>query len=205
VLKLVIATRNAHKTREIQDLLGESFTVHDLSHRSDVPEIVESGGTFRENATIKALTVSGLTPELVIADDSGLEVDLLDGEPGVFSARYAGRNPTSQANIEKLLAALRHKAGFRSEFGSARFRCVIVLAQAGRIISTVEGIVEGSIVDPPRGTGGFGYDSIFQPIGYDKTFGELDSDTKNRMSHRARAIAALRPHLLRVREMRPKG
>jgi XTP/dITP diphosphohydrolase len=195
-VSLLVATRNVHKTREIRDLLGESFTVRDLSDRMNVPKTVENGSTFEENAIAKALAVSALTPEfLVMADDSGLEVDLLGGAPGVLSARYAGDNATSQANIEKLLAELREKVGDQPEFGSARFRCVIVLARAGHIIATGQGTVEGSIVDPPRGTKGFGYDPVFQPAGYDKTFGELPSETKNTLSHRFRAIESLRRHL----------
>lgn len=198
---LLLATRNVHKTREIQQLLGDSFVVRDLSDRSDVPEIVESGRTFAENAVIKAQAISRISDDLVLADDSGLEVDLLDGAPGVLSARYAGEHATDLQNVEKLLRELRGKPG---ETWTARFRCVMALAGTDRSVATVDGVIEGTIVEPPRGRNGFGYDPVFQPIGYGKTFGELDCQTKNQMSHRARAVAALRPHLLRFREMRLK-
>ena len=192
---LIVATRNAHKTREIQELLGDSFRVTDLSGRADLPQIMEDGTTFTENASLKALTVSRTCDDLIMADDSGLEVDALDGAPGVFSARYAGNKATNQQNIEKLLNELRSRKATGNNPGTARFRCSIVLARAGRFIHAVEGVVEGTIIDPPRGTGGFGYDPIFQPSGYDKTFGELPAETKNRISHRARAIEALRGYL----------
>jgi XTP/dITP diphosphohydrolase len=195
VLEVVLATRNVHKTREIQDLLGESFIVNDLSTREDLPEVLENGRTFAENAIIKAQAVSRMVDGLVLADDSGLEVDLLDGAPGVFSARYAGDDATDLENIEKLLGALRQKADKRNKEWTARFRCVLALARGDQTVATVDGVIEGIIVEPPRGHGGFGYDPIFQPVGYDRTFAELGAGVKNRISHRARAIVALRPHL----------
>lgn len=195
-MKLLLATRNPHKTREIQQLLGDSFIVRDLSHRNDVPEIVESGRTFSENAIIKAQAISRISDDLVLADDSGLEVDLLDGAPGVFSARYAGEHATDLQNIEKLLRDLHGRRGKAGHIWTARFRCVMALVRRDRSVSTVDGVVEGAIVEPPRGHGGFGYDPIFQPAGYNQTFAELDPETKNQISHRARAIAALRSHLL---------
>ncbi len=194
-MSLIVATRNAHKTREIQELLGDSFRVTDLSGRPDIPEIAEDGATFIENARIKALTVSRTCDDLVMADDSGLEVDALAGAPGVFSARYAGNKATNQQNIQKLRNELQIRSASGNNLRTARFRCSIVLALAGRFIHAVEGVVEGIIIDPPRGTGGFGYDPIFQPSGYDETFGELPAETKNRISHRAHAIEALRDHL----------
>jgi XTP/dITP diphosphohydrolase len=191
----MIATRNAHKTREIQNLLGDLFAVHDLSGRQNVPEVVESGRTFAENAIIKARTISRMSNDLILADDSGLEVDLLDGAPGVLSARYAGDHATDLQNIEKLLGELHARTAKEGKGWSARFRCVMALARGDRIVATADGVIEGVIVEPPRGHGGFGFDPIFQPIGYDKTFAELGSAIKNQISHRARAIAALRPHL----------
>ena len=196
--KLVIATLNAHKTREIQQLLGTSFEVRDLSTLPDLPEIIENGATFAENAKIKALAVSRAYPGLVMADDSGLEVDAMDGAPGIRSARYAGEKATDQQNIEKLLQELGDRAPSRSDPRTARFRCVMVLARDGKFIRTVEGMVTGRIVEASRGTGGFGYDPIFQPDGYDKTFGELPAETKNRISHRARAVQNLRDYLSAV-------
>ena len=185
---LIVATRNTHKTSEIRKLLGPSFSILDLSTRADWPEIIENGATFTENACLKALAISRVCQDLVLADDSGLEVDALDGAPGIFSARYAGEPATDQQNIAKLLQAL---VSLRSGVQTARFRCVIAVARQGKIIHTAEGCVEGTISDRPRGTGGFGYDPVFQPAGYDKTFGELPAETKNQISHRARALRAL--------------
>ena len=193
--RLLLATRNAHKTREIGEILGADFEVIDLSTRPEIPETVESGTTFGENAIIKALAVSEKYDGLVVADDSGLEVDAMDGAPGVRSARYAGEKATDQQNIEKLLQELRDCAPSESDPRTARFRCVMVLARDGKFIRTVEGMVAGTIVEAPRGTGGFGYDPVFQPDGYDKTFGELAAETKNRISHRARAVQNLRAYL----------
>ena len=194
-MHLLLATRNRHKTREFQELLGKTFTVRDLSDRNDVPGILESGHTFAENAIIKAKAVARICDGIILADDSGLEVDLLDGAPGVLSARYAGEKATDLQNIEKLLRELHRRSSQPGETWTARFRCVIALARPDGSICTVDGVVEGTIVEPPRGDNGFGYDPIFQPIGYHQTFGELGSETKNRISHRARAIEALRRHL----------
>jgi XTP/dITP diphosphohydrolase len=190
-----VATRNSHKTRELRELLGNAFALEDLTAHPEMPEISETGVTFEENATIKALAISKLWPELVLADDSGMEVDALGGAPGVFSARYAGENATDKLNVEKLLNELKHKEPGVGGLPTARFRCVIALARSGRLIHSVEGVVEGNIVEHPRGTAGFGYDPIFQPEGYDKTFGELSAAIKNQISHRARAAAALRDYL----------
>lgn len=200
---LFIATRNAHKTREIEDLLGRSFTVTDLSGRTDWPQILEDGLTFADNARRKAIAISERHDQLVMADDSGLEVDALGGAPGVFSARYAGEEATDRQNIEKLLTELRQVAPREGDLKSARFRCSIALAHAGKIIHEVDGTVQGVIVDPARGSGGFGYDPIFQPTGYDKTFGELSAEVKNQISHRAAALNALRPFLATVRWEQP--
>ena len=188
--KLLIATRNSHKTRELRELLGSDFELEDLTAYPDVPETAETGSTFEENATIKALALSGHSPELVMADDSGLEVDVLQGEPGIYSARYAGAKASDQQNIEKLFHELCRRDP-NGKMRAARFRCVIALAQKGNIICAVEGKVEGTIIDPPRGAGGFGYDPVFQPSGYSQTFGELEAAVKNTISHRARAVRAL--------------
>jgi XTP/dITP diphosphohydrolase len=190
VIPLLVATRNAHKTREIQEILGHEFEGRDLAAYPEIPEAIETGKTFQENATIKALAASGKCSGLVVADDSGLEVDALDGAPGIYSARYAGDNATARDNIEKLLTELKRRKVPTTE-RAARFRCVMALARDGELLRTVEGIIEGTIVDPPRGSTGFGYDPVFQPASYDKTFGELPPEVKNQISHRAKAIRAL--------------
>lgn len=188
--QLLLATRNAHKTREFSEILGPDFVVRDLSAEADAPVVEETGSTFAENAILKAVAISNWFGGLVVADDSGLEVDALNGAPGVFSARYAGEGATDQENIARLLAEL-HRSGARSPF-TARFRCVLALAREGEVLETFEGAVEGTIVEPARGEGGFGYDPVFQPAGLTQTFGEIAPEEKNRMSHRARAIRLLR-------------
>jgi XTP/dITP diphosphohydrolase len=188
-MELLLATRNAYKRREFAELLGDDFEISDLS-TSAGPPIEETGDTFMENAVLKAVVASQDRQLLVAADDSGLEVNALDGAPGILSARYAGDNATDRANIDKLLRELEG----RSE-RSARFRCVIALARGGKSLGTFEGRINGIIVDPPRGENGFGYDPIFVPNGFDKTFAELPSEIKNQISHRARAIRALRAGL----------
>jgi XTP/dITP diphosphohydrolase len=193
-MDLVLATRNAHKTREVQRILGPGFTVSDLASHPGIPEVVENGKSFQDNATLKAIAISKRLPGFVVADDSGLEVDALGGAPGIYSARYAGDGATDQANIEKLLVELRSRRCARHEC-SARFRCVLGLAREGELLTTFEGIVEGRIVDPPRGQGGFGYDPVFLPNGFTKTFGEFAAEEKDRVSHRARALAKLRTWL----------
>jgi len=186
-MTLLLATRNAHKTREFGQLFGRNFTVRDLMSKSDVPAIVESGKTFEENATLKALAVSKIFPnEIVIADDSGLEVNALDAAPGVFSARYTGENANDRRNVEKLLRQLQD-----ARDRSGRFYCVIALAKNGELMTTVAGEVTGTIANSARGENGFGYDPIFVPNGFSETFAELTLETKNKISHRAKAAAAL--------------
>jgi len=196
-MDLLLATRNAHKTREFRELLGQAFDVIDLSSFPEIGVPEETGRTFKENATLKAIAASKKLPSLVIADDSGLEVDALGGEPGVFSARYAGENAGDVSNVDKLLRELR-KQNIATEKRSARFRCVIALAQNGKLLGVFEGFVEGKIVDPPRGSGGFGYDPIFEPKGFDRTFAEMTPESKNKISHRGQAIVALRKALREI-------
>lgn len=190
MIQLLLATRNPNKTRELAQLLGGNFMVRDLTPESNVPEIVESGATFEENATLKALAVSKIFPhEIVVADDSGLEVEALSGVPGIFSARYAGENANDRRNVEKLLRELQD-----ARDRSARFYCVIALAKNGQLMTTVAGEVAGTVTKSPRGENGFGYDPIFVPNGFNETFAELTSETKNKISHRAQAAAALVRH-----------
>jgi XTP/dITP diphosphohydrolase len=193
-MDLLLATRNPNKTREFRELLGQAFDVIDLSSFPEIAIPEETGLTFEDNATLKAIATSKKLPSLVIADDSGLEVDALGGAPGVFSARYAGENAGDVSNVDKLLRELR-KRNIATEKRSARFRCVIALAQNGKVLGVFEGFAEGKIVDPPRGSGGFGYDPIFEPKGFDQTFAEMTPESKNQISHRGQAIAALREGL----------
>jgi len=197
VIELVVATRNTHKTREIQHILGPVFKVRDLLADPQVSEIRESGTSFEENAKLKALGVSRKLPGLVIADDSGLEVDALGGAPGIYSARYAGANATDRDKIDKLLREL-SRVGATQDARRARFRCVVALARNGSLLGTIEGIVEGRIADEVRGDSGFGYDPIFVPNGSDQTFGELPKEVKNAISHRGKAIRALADRLPRL-------
>ena len=185
---LLVSTRNAHKVAEIREILGSTFEVLDLSTISGVGEVEETGLTFEENATLKALAVSGHFDGWVIADDSGLEVDALDGAPGVWSARFSGDGATDASNRALLLEKLE---GVRGKERSARFRCVIVLARADRKFAAFSGSVEGVIINQEKGEGGFGYDPIFVPEGHCETFAQLGSDVKNALSHRARALADL--------------
>ncbi len=187
--RLLVSTRNAHKVGEIRAILGPDFEVSDLSILPDMPEVDETGATFEENATLKAVAASMLFDGWVIADDSGLEVDALGGAPGVYSARYAGPQAVDADNNALLLQNLE---GVRGRERSARFRCVIVLARAGRKLGAFAGAVEGVIVNQHKGGGGFGYDPLFVPEGYCQTFGQLPAGVKNSLSHRARALAKLR-------------
>jgi XTP/dITP diphosphohydrolase len=192
VHRLFIATHNPHKTREFGEILGVGFEVRDLTNVNELQPIEETGTSFTENAILKAIKVSRQFPELIVADDSGLEVDALQGAPGIYSARYAGTNSTDAENIAKLMRELVQHAPPHS----ARFRCSLAVAKGGRILKTFDGIVEGIIVNPPRGEAGFGYDPVFQPKGFEQTFGELSAAEKHRISHRARAIQLLRTELL---------
>jgi len=194
VQQLIVATRNVHKSNEFQRILGPDFAVYDLSEHPEIPETVERGKTFEENAVLKATGASKELSGLIIADDSGLEVDALGGAPGIYSARYASQNASDRQNIDKLLSELARTSA-RQEQRSARFRCVLALAESGRILGVFEGVVAGTIIELPRGRNGFGYDPIFLPKGLDQTFGELAAAEKDRLSHRALALEELRAFL----------
>jgi XTP/dITP diphosphohydrolase len=183
---LLIATRNGHKTREIGQILGSGWDVRDLGSLPHAPNIEETGATFEENAVLKAITISKIFTGLVLADDSGLEVDALEGAPGVRSARFAGPNATDAENRFLLVQKLRNLGGH--EF-PACFRCVMVLASQGELLGSFGGVVRGKVALEERGESGFGYDSLFIPQGYTETFGELQSEIKNSLSHRGRALA----------------
>lgn len=190
-----MATRNAHKTREIQHILGSGFSVRDLRAYPQISEIIETGTSFEENAKLKALAVSTKFPGLVVADDSGLEVDALGGAPGIHSARYAGANATNTERIDKLLEELA-RVRAKNDSRRARFHCLLALARNGEVLGVFEGTVEGQITQQPRGSHGFGYDPIFVPKGFERTFGELGPAEKNQLSHRACALEKLRTFLV---------
>jgi len=188
VTDLVIATKNKDKVRELEGMLQRSnleFTILSLMDFPDVADVAEDGRNFSENAARKALAASRVTGKLAIGDDSGLEVDALAGRPGILSARFAGAGATDKENNEKLLALLRD---IPEPQRKARFVCHVAIANPERLIDVVEGSCTGIIVTKERGSGGFGYDPLFQPLEYNKTFAELSPRIKNRISHRARAM-----------------
>jgi XTP/dITP diphosphohydrolase len=193
-MQLIVATRNTHKTREIEQILGPALAVRDLTAHPEISEITESGTSFEENAKLKAIAVSKRLPTLVIADDSGLEVEALGGAPGIYSARYAGTNASDKEKIAKLLRQLA-KVDAKSDQRRARFRCVLAVARDGQILATVEGVIEGKIAERPSGSHGFGYDPVFIPDGFEETFAELPEQLKNNISHRANAIRKLQAEL----------
>ncbi|MFL2483160.1 MAG: RdgB/HAM1 family non-canonical purine NTP pyrophosphatase [Verrucomicrobiales bacterium] len=198
--RLVIATGNTHKTEEIRKLLGPYIKIiEDLKSYPEIDEIEETGRTFEENASLKASAVGEFLGEnsLVLSDDSGLEVCALSGEPGVFSARYAGENASDDENRKKLLQKLNEIDSDMSDW-SASFKCVMTLVKGSNKLATFEGSVQGTICDEERGENGFGYDSIFIPEGYENTFAELPSETKNSISHRYRALEAFKKWLSEV-------
>jgi XTP/dITP diphosphohydrolase len=193
--QLLIATSNEGKRSELRQLLSDlPLSLFDLRDFPAVERIAETGDTFAENASLKAIGYATQTGLLTLADDSGLEVDALDGAPGVRSARYAGESGLDSQRIEALLAAL----SFVDESKrSARFVSAVVIADFNReILSVSVGRCEGRIALAPRGTRGFGYDPVFVPNAYDLTFAELEPEIKNQISHRARALAATRAYLL---------
>ena len=184
---LIVATRNAHKAQEIAAILPPHFEVRTLADYPDAPEIEETGTTFAANAALKACGISALLPGLVLADDSGLCVDSLDGAPGVMSARYAGEHGNDAANNARLLQEL---AGLPAPH-SARFMCAMCVAEGGQVLAEFEGKVEGCITLSPAGEHGFGYDPLFVPAGYDCTMAQLPAEQKNSISHRANALQQL--------------
>ncbi|MEN9535190.1 MAG: RdgB/HAM1 family non-canonical purine pyrophosphatase [Verrucomicrobiota bacterium] len=181
--RLIIATRNAHKTAEIRAMIGDRFEVLDVTSFPECPEIEETGATFLENARLKAEGISRMIDGWVLSDDSGLEVDALDGAPGVWSSSFGGEEGNHALNNARLLHEMEGNADRR-----ARFRCTMVLAQGGKEIANFGGTVEGAIISDARGATGFGYDPLFVPEGHAATFAELGDEVKNTLSHRARAL-----------------
>lgn len=201
--RLILATENEHKVREIRELLADlDVEVAQLGELDDPPELAETGETFAENARQKALACAQATGELCLADDSGLMVDALGGEPGVRSARYAGEGASQEALIEKLLGELE---GVAMPERTARFVCALSLCAPEGEIGRWEGRVEGAITREPRGTRGFGYDPVFYYPPAGRTFAEIPAEAKNAVSHRGRALQRFRadlPAILRGRERR---
>lgn len=194
-MKIVFATNNSHKLEEIRQILGKSIEVLSLADINCHEDIPETAPTIEGNAMMKARYVYDKYGTPCFADDTGLEVEALDGAPGVYSARYAGgEGHDSEANMRKLLHELEGKENRR-----AQFRTVIALIEQkdGKPVAhTFEGKIEGHISDEKRGTSGFGYDPIFVPEGYEQSFAELENEIKNKISHRARAVARLAEYLL---------
>ena len=178
---IIVATTNGHKLEEYRRMLkDQAVEIGSLRDYPDFPEVEENGKTFAENAAIKALAAAEFTGLPAFADDSGLEVEALDGAPGIYSSRYA---PTDPERIAKLLDALSGKTNRR-----ARFVCCIAIAFNGEIIAEFEGEVKGQIADAPRGCDGFGYDPLFIPDGSELTFGEMSAEQKDGISHRRNAL-----------------
>ena len=194
-LELLIATRNRGKVREVQELLGVMpLRLRSLAEFPATSEVEETGTTFEENAAIKARAYAVQTGCCTLADDSGLEVEALNGAPGVFSARYGSPGATDTERIELLLDAL---ARTGDQARRARFVSVIAIAdQAANLLELFTGTCEGRISREARGSGGFGYDPVFVPEGYEQSFGELPPEIKQQISHRARALQAALPFLL---------
>lgn len=189
-MRIVVATGNRGKLEELAVMLGSlGVDVKSMTDYPGLPEVVEDGETFEENALKKARSVAEATGEIALADDSGLEVDFLGGAPGVHSARFAGEEKDDRANNEKLLSLLQ---GVPTGKRGAGFRCVVALAIPGGGAYTADGVCRGVIGTQPRGEGGFGYDPLFIVPDQGKTFAQLDMDTKNSISHRGRAFARAR-------------
>lgn len=190
---LLIGSGNAGKVREIRGFLeGLSLRLDSLADHPGVSPPPEGGGSYGEIARGKALQISRETGLPTLGDDSGLEVEVLDGAPGIHSARYGGPGASEGDRISKLLKEMAARGATDSP---ARFCCSLAVALPGEVLFVVEGECRGWISGPPRGEGGFGYDPIFTPEGFDRTFAELPGETKNEVSHRGRALRLLRPRL----------
>jgi XTP/dITP diphosphohydrolase len=181
---LIVATRNAHKTQEIREMIGDRYKVLDANDFEALPAVEETGTTFLENATLKAVAISREVTGLTLSDDSGLEVDALGGAPGVWSSSYGGEEGNHPRNNARLMTEMAGKTD-----RTARFRCTMVLAEGGRVLADFSGTVEGRILEAPYGAGGFGYDPLFAPEGHEQSFAELGPEVKNALSHRGRALA----------------
>ena len=185
-MKVFLATGNKKKIDEIKPLL-KNYEVLSIADGIEIPEVIEDKETFEENSQKKALEIAKFLNMVTVADDSGLMVDALDGEPGVYSARYAGENATDELNNEKLIESLKGIGNRKAKFVS-----VISLAKPNGEVYSFRGEVDGIIIDEPRGKNGFGYDPYFYYVAYGRTFAELDLSEKNGISHRARALSKMK-------------
>ena len=196
VTEVVVATNNRHKFEEISAILkGVPVRLIPLSDYPDAPELKEEGATYAENAVHKARTVARFTGKWALGDDTGLEVDALNGQPGLYSARFAGEDVTFADNRRKLLRLM---DSVPTEKRTATFRTVLALVNPSGETHLAEGVLQGRIVEQERGTGGFGYDAVFDLPELGKTYAELTSQEKNRISHRACAVQKIREHLEKI-------
>lgn len=184
-MKLVFATHNQHKLRELQQIIKNDIQLISLDDLNYSTEIEETGNTLVENALLKARFIYERYSISTFADDTGLEIDALNGAPGVYSARFAGEDKSAVNNMNKVLDLMKGLTNRK-----ARFKTVIALVLNGKEF-LFEGVVEGNILETPVGTNGFGYDPIFQPAGHSISFAQMDSETKNRISHRGKAVEKL--------------
>jgi XTP/dITP diphosphohydrolase len=194
-MELVIATKNFHKSHELKAMIRSHFKGIEVLTLRDFPDYEmpdEVGESFQEIAELKAVHAAKAIGKYVIADDSGLVVPALNGEPGIYSKRYAGLNATDKENLDKLIAKLKT---LTEESRHAYFECALAIATPEGISKIFKGITEGELILEPRGRNGFGYDPIFIKHNYKKTFAELEEDVKNRISHRRKAFDRLIPHL----------
>ena len=192
-MRVVLATRNAHKVAELQRILEPyDIELSSLADYPDAPDVAETGATFADNALLKARAVSDATGLVAVADDSGLSVDALNGMPGILSARWAGRHGDDVANLELVLAQV---AEVPDDRRGAAFVCAAAAASPDGRVVLAEGRVEGTLLRAPRGSNGFGYDPIFVPIGEIRTTAEMSAEEKDAISHRGLAFRALAPRL----------
>ncbi|WP_018921649.1 XTP/dITP diphosphatase [Salsuginibacillus kocurii] len=187
-MRLVIATKNQGKAKEFKEMLGDRAAVYSLLDFEEIPEVEETGTSFAENAIIKAEAICKAFEIPVLADDSGLEVDALDGAPGIYSARYAGKEKDDQKNNQKLLEQL---GGLALEKRSARFVCALAVALPQEETKVVHGYCEGTIAKEQQGNNGFGYDPLFLLPELNRTMAELEAEEKNKLSHRRKALEKL--------------
>jgi XTP/dITP diphosphohydrolase len=192
---ILLATRNQGKAREFQQMLGSEWSILTTRDVPGLPEVVEDGDSFEANAIKKALGCAEFFPDFVLADDSGLEVDALNGAPGIYSARYAGEPADDTKNNELLLERM---SGLAENQRGAQFVCCLALCQGADLLGVFTGILRGHILSSGRGSGGFGYDPLFVPENYQQSFGQLNAEIKNSISHRSKALGKLINHLTLV-------